>query len=133
MSGMLAAACTTHVPFSNPSIPLLCLPFSNASPQGPEIVIHHSDEVLNNMNAWCIEHHGKSGLTQKSRDSTVTMEEAEEQLLEFIAAHTPYQSAQLAGNSVHVDRLFLMKYMPRVVEHLHYRIVDVSTVGELCR
>jgi oligoribonuclease len=96
-------------------------------------VIHHSDEVLNNMNAWCIEHHGKSGLTQKSRDSTVSMAEAEEQLLEFIAAHTPYQSAQLAGNSVHVDRLFLMKYMPRVVEHLHYRIVDVSTVGELCR
>ena len=85
------------------------------------------------MNDWCQEHHGASGLTQKVRESTTSLEEAEEAVLAFITEHTEYQSAQLAGNSVHIDRLFLLKYMPKVVEHLHYRIIDVSTIMELSR
>jgi oligoribonuclease len=63
----------------------------------------------------------------------VTLEAAENQLLSFVRHHTPPATCPLAGNSVHMDKMFLMKYMPRFVEHLHYRIVDVSTVKELCR
>lgn len=101
--------------------------------QGPDIAIHHPESVLANMNAWCQEHHTKSGLVQRVRDSSISLEQAEQQVLEFIRQHTEYQTAQLAGNSVHVDRAFLQRHMPRLVEHLHYRIVDVSTFKECCR
>ncbi len=70
--------------------------------QGPCTAIHHPDSVLDGMNDWCKEHHGKSGLTQRVRDSTVSMAEAEEALLDFISRHTEEGMAQLAGNSVHV-------------------------------
>ncbi len=62
------------------------------------MAIHPSDEVLEGMNEWCKEHHGASGLTQRVRDSTIGMAEAQTQVLEFIKEHTEYQSAQLAGN-----------------------------------
>lgn len=101
--------------------------------QGPALAIHHSDEVLENMNDWCKEHHGKSGLTQRVRDSKVTMEEAEQQLLAFIQQHADEGGAQLAGNSVHIDRIYLAKYMPSVVTYLSYRIVDVSSIKELTK
>ncbi|KAI8470911.1 MAG: ribonuclease H-like domain-containing protein [Monoraphidium minutum] len=101
--------------------------------EGPSLVIHHPEEVLDNMNDWCKEHHGKSGLTQRVRDSTVTLEEAEKQVLEFVAAHTEYQAAQLAGNSVHVDRAFMQRRMPALLAHMHYRIVDVSSISEVAR
>lgn len=55
------------------------------------------------------------------------------QVLAFVQEHTEYGQAQLAGNSVHVDRVFLQRYMPQLVDHVHYRIVDVSTLKELCR
>ncbi|KAG2446222.1 hypothetical protein HXX76_000814 [Chlamydomonas incerta] len=103
------------------------------SVQGPATAIHHSDEVLEHMNDWCKEHHGASGLTARVRQSTVDMAAAEEMLLGFIAEHTEEGMAQLAGNSVHVDRIFLLKHMPRVVAHLNYRIVDVSSIKELAR
>jgi oligoribonuclease len=74
------------------------------------------------MNDWCKEHHGKSGLTQRVRESKVSMKEAEEAVLEFVKEHVPDQGmAQLAGNSIHVDRMFLMKYMPGLTSHLSYR------------
>lgn len=102
--------------------------------EGPEIAIHATDEVLAGMNEWCIEHHGKSGLTQRVKDSKIGMAEAEARVLDFVKKHVPAaNTAQLAGNSVHVDRMFLNKYMPKLVEHLHYRIVDVSTIKELAR
>ncbi|PNH00755.1 putative oligoribonuclease [Tetrabaena socialis] len=101
--------------------------------QGPCLAIHHDEEVLANMNAWCIEHHGKSGLTQRVRESTTSLAEAEDQLLAFLVEHTAENAAQLAGNSIHVDRMFLYRYMPRVVAHLSYRIVDVSSIKEVAR
>jgi oligoribonuclease (3'-5' exoribonuclease) len=55
------------------------------------------------------------------------------QVLEFVRQHTEYQQAQLAGNSVHIDRAFLQRYMPELAEHFHHRIIDVSTIKELCR
>lgn len=61
------------------------------------------------------------------------MPEAEEQVLDFVKQHAEFRSAQLAGNSVHVDRMFIVKHMPKLTEYLHYRIIDVSTVMELAR
>lgn len=100
--------------------------------KGPELTIHHSDEVLAGMNEWCIEHHGKSGLTEKVRKSTVDMASAEAQVMEFIERYAE-EGTQIAGNSVHVDVQFLKRRMPRITNYCHYRIVDVSSVGELCR
>jgi oligoribonuclease (3'-5' exoribonuclease) len=71
---------------------------------------------------------------QACRESPTSLAEAEQAVLEFVQHHVPEPSiAQIAGNSVHVDLAFLRKHMPRLVDHLSYRIVDVSTVGELCR
>lgn len=102
--------------------------------QGPNIAIHHPDDVLNSMNEWCIEHHAASGLTERVRLSNVNMQQAEEQMLNFVKHHVPApKMALLAGNSVHVDLAFLRQCMPRLVDHLHYRIVDVSSIAEVCR
>jgi oligoribonuclease len=100
--------------------------------RGPQLVIHQPDSLLTTMNDWCIEHHGKSGLTDLVRNSTINTADAESQVLKFIKQHIPEQKAGiLAGNSVHVDRQFLCQEMPELIEHLHYRIVDVSTIKEL--
>lgn len=99
--------------------------------EGPSLVIHQSDKILAAMNEWCIENHGKSGLTQRVRESTISVEEAEEQVLHFIERYVPPGQAPLAGNSVHADLAFLKRYMPKIANYLHYRIVDVSTVQEL--
>ena len=86
------------------------------------------------MNEWCIEHHGRSGLTQGVRDSTVSLAEAEDRILKFIQAHiSEHGTANIAGNSVHVDISFLRRHMPRILDFAHYRIVDVSSIGELVR
>ncbi|KAM9952205.1 hypothetical protein ACTFIT_002899 [Dictyostelium discoideum] len=105
----------------------------NVIEKGPNLVIHRSDEVLKNMNDWCIEHHGKSGLTEDVRNSKISLEEAEKIMLEFVRKHTDKGICPLAGNTVHEDRRFLLKEMPTFAEHLHYRIIDVSTIKELSR
>ncbi|CAI8021349.1 Oligoribonuclease, mitochondrial [Geodia barretti] len=105
----------------------------NVLAEGPDIIIHQSDEVLGSMNDWCVTHHGESGLTEASRCSRVGLGEAEEQMLEFVKQNVPAGRCPLAGNTIHMDKRFLDKYMPRLMQHLHYRIVDVSSVKELCR
>ena len=100
---------------------------------GPSLVIHQSEEVIENRNDWSKDQHGKSGLTERVRQSDVTMEQAEEEVLEFIRKHTDAGVAQLAGNAVYTDMIFMQKYMPRITAHLHYRIVDVSSIKEVCR
>ena len=67
------------------------------------------------------------------RQSKISVAEAENMMLDFVSKYTPPGKCPLAGNSVHMDRVFLQKYMPRFTNHLHYRIVDVSSVKELCR
>jgi oligoribonuclease len=99
--------------------------------QGPSYVIHQPAELLLHMDAWCIEHHGKSGLTEAVKQSTITLEQAYQETLYFIKHYCPERTAVLSGNSVEQDRTFLKKYMPGIIEHLHYRIIDVSTVKEL--
>ncbi|KAI8999517.1 REX2, RNA exonuclease 2 [Gaertneriomyces semiglobifer] len=106
----------------------------NIVAEGPDIVVHQPREVLDHMNEWCIEQHGKSGLTEASLNSPYSLEKTRDLLLAFIKSHVPTANcAPLAGNTVHADKAFLAAYMPEVTEHLHYRIVDVSTVKELAR
>ncbi|KAI9500259.1 rna exonuclease [Coemansia spiralis] len=101
---------------------------------GQDIVIHQPKEVMDAMNDWCKDHHGRSGLTQSVLDSTTTMAEAEAYVLGLVKRHcrTPC-TAILAGNSVHADRAFLRRLMPELTSFLHYRIIDVSSVKELAR
>ncbi|ORY97617.1 ribonuclease H-like domain-containing protein [Syncephalastrum racemosum] len=101
--------------------------------EGPELVIHQPREVMDNMNEWCKEHHGASGLTEAVINSKVSTADAQSQVLEFLKRHIPPGVAPLAGNSVHADKRFLEKEMPKIVDYLHYRIVDVSTIKELSR
>ena len=75
----------------------------------------------------------QSGLTDACRNSSISLRQAEMEMLAFVRQHTPERCCPLAGNSVHADKRFLDKYMPQFARHLHYRIVDVSTVKELCR
>ena len=105
----------------------------NIVAKGPDIIINQPKNVMDNMGEWCREHHGKSGLTTKVLESKVSLPEAGRIVLEFVAKHTKKGMCPLAGNTVHVDKKFLEKSMPNFIEHLHYRIIDVSTVKELCR
>ncbi|XP_026228273.1 small fragment nuclease isoform X2 [Anabas testudineus] len=105
----------------------------NILAEGPNLIINQPDELLEGMSDWCKEHHGKSGLTQAVRDSKITLEQAEYEFLSFVRQHTPPGQCPLAGNSVHADKRFLDKYMPQFMYHLHYRIIDVSTIKELCK
>ncbi|XP_070129718.1 oligoribonuclease, mitochondrial isoform X4 [Equus przewalskii] len=101
--------------------------------EGPNLIIKQPDELLDSMSDWCKEHHGKSGLTKAVKESTMTLQQAEYEFLSFVRQQTPPGLCPLAGNSVHADKKFLDKYMPQFMKHLHYRIIDVSTVKELCR
>lgn len=105
----------------------------NIIAEGPDLVIHQPDDILKSMNEWCIKHHGMSGLTDASRNSKITTEEAEQQILNFLKIYIPPGKCPVAGNSVYMDRLFMQRYLPEVDKYLHYRIVDVSTIKELCR
>ncbi|KAK2738039.1 hypothetical protein FQN57_007305 [Myotisia sp. PD_48] len=102
---------------------------------GFETTIHHPKETLDKMNAWCVETHGKSGLTAAVLASTQTPEEAAGQLLAYIKGLVPTQgTALLAGNSVHADQAFLVhEPYKQVLDWLHYRILDVSSVKEAVR
>jgi len=99
--------------------------------EGPEFVIHQPDAILNGMDEWNRRHHGESGLTDRVRASTTTEEEAESATLAFLSEFCEPRTAPLAGNSIHQDRRFLERYMRRLDSHLHYRIIDVSTIKEL--
>uniref|UniRef100_UPI00398F2529 small fragment nuclease n=1 Tax=Pristiophorus japonicus TaxID=55135 RepID=UPI00398F2529 len=105
----------------------------NILAEGPHLIVNQPNELLDGMSDWCTEHHGKSGLTQAVRDSKISLQQAEYEFLSFVRQHTPPGLCPLAGNSVHADKKFLDKYMPQFMKHLHYRIIDVSTIKELCR
>lgn len=101
--------------------------------EGPDLVVHQPDEVLHAMDAWCTEHHAASGLTQAVRESTISQRDAEAQTLAFLGEHCEARASPLCGNSVWQDRRFIIEYMPRLDQFLHYRIVDVSSIKELAR
>jgi oligoribonuclease len=105
----------------------------NIIAEGPELVLHQSDETLAAMDEWNTKHHGASGLIDRVRASTVDDDAAEAQTLAFVRAHVADGKAPLAGNSIHQDRLFLARYMPALEAYIHYRNVDVSTLKELVK
>ena len=102
--------------------------------EGPNLIVSCPKETLDNMDEWCTQHHGESGLTQAVLDSKISLEEAEEQVLDFLKNKCNIQprTAPLAGNSIATDKMFLYKDMRKLYEFLHYRIIDVSTLKQLC-
>jgi oligoribonuclease len=101
--------------------------------EGPCLVIHQPDEVLATMSTFVRELHTRSGLLERIRTSTVTLEQAQDETVAFLEKYAAKGVSPLCGNSVWKDRAFLERYMPRVVGFLHYRMVDVSTVKELVK
>ncbi|ABG41983.1 Exonuclease, RNase T and DNA polymerase III [Paraglaciecola sp. T6c] len=105
----------------------------NILAEGPVLAIHQSDDVLNNMNQWCIDTHGKSGLTERSRKSTVDEQTAVAETIRFLEKYVPKGASPLCGNTIGQDRRFMVKYMPELEDYFHYRNIDVSTLKELVK
>jgi len=103
----------------------------NILAQGPVLAIHQSDEILAAMDDWNQDHHGKSGLIERVRASTVTKEQAEKATVDFINQWVDAGQSPICGNSVWQDRRFLTRYMPTLEAFFHYRCIDVSTFKEL--
>ncbi len=105
----------------------------NIVAEGPEIVIHQSDERLAAMDEWNTKTHGDSGLIEKVRESTVDEAEAERRTLSFVRRYATKNRSPLCGNAICQDRRFLDRYMPELSGFLHYRHLDVSTIKELAK
>ena len=105
----------------------------NIIAEGPVLAIHQPDVLLDAMDEWNTKTHGNSGLTQRVRESQVSMREAERQTLEFLREYVKEGASPLCGNSIHQDRRFLVKYMPQLEAYMHYRNIDVSTLKELAK
>lgn len=105
----------------------------NLIAEGPNLIIYQPEAALAHMSDFVRDLHTRSGLLDAIRRSTTSLALAEAETLAFLAAHTTQGTAVLAGNSVWKDRAFLEVYMPRIIAHLHYRMIDVSTVKELVR
>ncbi len=103
----------------------------NILQEGPYLIIHQSDKMLDKMDEWVRTQHTKTGLVEKVRSSTLSLEQAEEKTLNFIREYCKQGMSPLCGNSVWQDRAFMRKYMPRIIDFLHYRIIDVSSIKEL--
>jgi oligoribonuclease len=101
--------------------------------EGPDLVVHQSDAILDGMGEWCRAHHGQSGLTDASRRSQISVEQAEDLTLAFLAAHCKPGQSPLCGNSIGQDRRFIVRHMPKLAAFLHYRSVDVTSIKELAR
>jgi len=100
---------------------------------GPVFAIHQSQAQLDKMDAWNQGTHGKSGLIDRVRASTVTEVHAQLALLEFLAAYVPKGESPMCGNTIGQDRRFLVEYMPGLEAFFHYRNLDVSTLKELSK
>ncbi|MBH5329943.1 oligoribonuclease [Eikenella sp. S3360] len=105
----------------------------NILAQSESYAIHQSDELLNGMDAWNTATHARTGLTQRVKASTLSEAEVEQRLLDFIAPWIPQGTSPLCGNTIHQDRRFMLRYMPRLEAWFHYRNLDVSTLKELAR
>ncbi len=101
--------------------------------EGPVFAVHQSDAVLAGMDAWNTGTHGKSGLTQRVRESTVDEAAAEAAVIAFLQQYVPKGKSPMCGNSICQDRRFLARTMPTLEAYFHYRNLDVSTLKELAR
>jgi len=101
--------------------------------EGPVIAVHQSDAVLDAMDEWNKNTHGRSGLIERVKASTVDEAAAEALYLDFMKQYTPSRTSPMCGNSIGQDRRFMARYMPKLEDWFHYRNLDVSTLKELCR
>jgi oligoribonuclease len=103
----------------------------NVLAEAPVFAIHQSDETLDKMDAWNKGTHGRSGLTERVKASTITEAYAEEELIKFMKLWVPKGKAPMCGNTIGQDRRFMVRYMPKLEAFFHYRNIDVSTLKEL--
>ncbi|MFM1880700.1 MAG: hypothetical protein RLZZ344_934 [Pseudomonadota bacterium] len=101
--------------------------------EGPVLVVHQTDAHLATMDNWNKGTHTRSGLVDRVKGSSISEDEAEAVLLDFLKAYVPPGKSPMCGNTIHQDRRFLVRYMPRLEAFFHYRNIDVSTIKELCR
>jgi len=101
--------------------------------EGPDIVIHQEESVLEHMDDWSREQHGSSGLLERVSVSEYDCQRAERETMDFLESHCERGQCPLCGNSVWQDRRFLIRYMPDLADFLHYRNIDVSSLKELVK
>ena len=101
--------------------------------EGPVIAVHQSDAVLDAMDEWNKNTHGRSGLIERVKASTIDEAAAEAAYLEFMREYIPSRTSPMCGNSIGQDRRFMARYMPTLEAFFHYRNLDVSTLKELCK
>ncbi len=105
----------------------------NVIAQGPLLAIRQSEEVLQNMNEWCVKQHQQSGLIQRVSESVINTKEAEQLTLQFVQQYVPEGVSPICGNSIGQDRRFLLNEMPKLESYFHYRNYDVSSVKEMLK
>lgn len=108
-------------------------PDLNVLAEGPVFAIHQSDEILDGMDAWNKGTHGRSGLIDRVKASTVSEADAESAIIAFLKHFVPNGKSPMCGNSICQDRRFMARGMPKLEAFFHYRNLDVSTLKELCR
>lgn len=105
----------------------------NELAQSEVFVIHQPDSIIDHMDAWNTATHNRTGLVGRVKASTLTEADVEQKLLDFLREWLPEKASPLCGNSVHQDRRFMVRYMPRLEAYFHYRNLDVSTLKELAK
>ncbi|HTS54476.1 MAG TPA: oligoribonuclease [Burkholderiales bacterium] len=105
----------------------------NVLAEGPVRVVHQAEDILDAMDSWNKGTHGRSGLIDKVKASTLSEAEVEDEMIRFVSEFVPPSASPMCGNSVCQDRRFLARYMHRLEAHFHYRNLDVSTLKELAR
>jgi oligoribonuclease len=105
----------------------------NTVAEGPVLAVHQPDEVLDGMDNWNKSTHGKSGLIERVKASTLTDAQAEAETIAFLRQHVASGKSPMCGNSICQDRRFLARYMPALEAYFHYRNLDVSTLKELSK
>jgi len=105
----------------------------NVVAEGPVLVVHQADAVLDGMDAWNKGTHGKSGLIDKVKASLLTDSDVEDAMIHFMQQHVPARTSPMCGNSICQDRRFLARWMPKLEAYFHYRNLDVSTLKELAK
>lgn len=105
----------------------------NTVAEGPVLVVHQPDSILDGMDNWNKSTHAKSGLIDRVRASVLNDAQVEEQVLEFLKEYVPTRTSPMCGNSICQDRRFMARWMPKLEDYFHYRNLDVSTLKELAK
>ena len=105
----------------------------NTVAEAPVLVVHQPDSVLDGMDNWNKSTHGKSGLIDKVKASTLDDAMVEAQMIEFLKEYVPARTSPICGNSICQDRRFMARWMPSLEDYFHYRNLDVSTLKELAK